>query len=145
MTVIDINKYHGCEVLADLNYPQALGEFDFVIDNGTTEHCFNVAQAMLNAVNAMKVGGHILHTAPITQINHGFYNFSPIFFKLFYQAAGIEMLKFELYDTPQHPIPSAELFGGEVPIRPDVWALVIGRKVVKKLFAYPVQEQWKCG
>jgi hypothetical protein len=85
LTCVDYAQIRGGERIADLNLPQDLGEFDLVIDPGTTEHCFNVGQALLNAARAVKVGGYIFHTSPMTMVNHGFYNFSPTLFYDFYK------------------------------------------------------------
>ena len=81
---VDTVNWRGFERIADLNYPQTLGKFDLVIDPGTTEHCFNIGQAMLNGANAVKKGGHIYHSPPMTMINHGFYNVCPTMLYDFY-------------------------------------------------------------
>src|SRR5216683_2125953 len=50
--VIDAAKLRGMERVVDLNQPlpQDLARrFDLVVDTGTCEHCFNVAQAFCNA------------------------------------------------------------------------------------------------
>lgn len=67
---------------ADLNFeqPQWAERFDLVINPGTAEHCFNVAGALFNAWGAVKKGGHVLHVAPATMMNHGFWNFCPTVF-----------------------------------------------------------------
>lgn len=84
LSCVDIAEIRGGEIVADLNQPQVLGEFDFVLNPGTIEHCFNIAQAMENASRAVRVGGHIYHSAPMTHINHGFYNLNPTFFYDYY-------------------------------------------------------------
>ena len=80
LTVVDFTKDRGMETIADLNYPQEFGKFDLVIDPGTLEHCFNIAQAFVNAAASVKVGGRIFHLSPMTMINHGFYNLCPTLF-----------------------------------------------------------------
>jgi hypothetical protein len=55
-----------------------------VLDCGTTEHCFNVGQAIINAAHAVKPGGAIFHCFPMCVMNHGFWNASPTAFKDFY-------------------------------------------------------------
>ena len=92
LTCVDAVAHDGVDRIADLNYPQALGEYDLVIDAGTIEHCFNIGQALINAANAVKIGGVILHTPPMTMVNHGFYNLCPTLFPHFYLANGFEML-----------------------------------------------------
>lgn len=88
LTIVDYVRERGCEMVADLNYPQDLGQFDFVIDPGTLEHCFSIGQAMMNAANAVKPGGRIFHISPMTMINHGFYNLCPTLFYDFYEQNG---------------------------------------------------------
>lgn len=51
LDVFDVIKERGCEIIADLNYPivdEHLGQYDVVMDVGTLEHCFNIAQAGMN-------------------------------------------------------------------------------------------------
>ena len=56
-------------------------EFDLVINNGTGEHVFNQHSVFLNMHNITKKDGLMLNILPfIDWINHGFYNFNPIFF-----------------------------------------------------------------
>ena len=92
LTCVDAVAHEGVDIVADLNYPQQLGEFDLVIDAGTIEHCFNIGQAIINASNAVKVGGTILHTSPMTMVNHGFYNLNPTLFMDYYKANGFDII-----------------------------------------------------
>ena len=76
-------------------------KYDLVINNGTGEHIFNQYSLFLNMHNVTKKNGLMLHLLPfIDWINHGFYNFNPIFF------AGVLCFTFFLLPTP-HPPPSA--------------------------------------
>ena len=59
-----------------------------MIDAGTIEHCFNIAQAILNAAQAVAPGGHVFHAPPMTMLNHGFYNLNPTLFHDFYGQNG---------------------------------------------------------
>ena len=80
VTVIDIVNARGFERIVDLNEPlpaDLVGQFDFVIDTGTCEHCFNVGVAFRNACEAVKQHGFLVHAAPMNRYNHGFWNFSP--------------------------------------------------------------------
>lgn len=88
LSVIDFVKDKGTEKVANLNEPHDLGQFDVVIDPGTLEHCFNIGQALMNAANAVKLGGHILHLSPMNMPNHGFYNLSPTLYHDFYSQNG---------------------------------------------------------
>ncbi len=98
LTVVDFTAERGIEIIADLNYPHDLGQFDVVIDPGTLEHCFNIGQAMMNAANAVKLGGVLLHLSPMLMMNHGFYNLCPTLFNDFYEQNGWEV---EIAMVPQ--------------------------------------------
>jgi len=77
---VDIVASRGREEIFDLNQPQDFGKYDIVLDCGTTEHCANIWQATINAANAVKPGGVIFHTPPLTMLNHGFYCIQPTFY-----------------------------------------------------------------
>jgi SAM-dependent methyltransferase len=89
---VDIQQEPGLHrpptLRSDLNYPWVAFpgqyEFDLVVDHGTIEHCFNVAQAVLNLASVVRNGGQILLNLPLNVHNHGYYNFSPIFFLDFF-------------------------------------------------------------
>lgn len=61
-----------------------LGEFQIVIDPGTSEHIFNVARALGTMAECVALGGFIYHMVPMASWNHGYWNFSPIVFTEFY-------------------------------------------------------------
>lgn len=81
MRCIDVNPSRGEEEKLDLNeeWPtrEYIGEFDLVIDAGTIEHCANIGQAIRNAMLAVRPGGHVFHSPPLSMVNHGFYNVCP--------------------------------------------------------------------
>ena len=78
VTAID---FHGTEkaLQLDLNGPVDLGrKFDIVMNIGTLEHVFNVAQGFKTVHDHTRPGGFMLHGMPFTGwIEHGFYNFNP--------------------------------------------------------------------
>src|SRR5579872_5734142 len=55
LSVVDIREERGCETTVDLNQPADLGRFELVLDHGTIEHCFNIAQAAQNLAAAVKL------------------------------------------------------------------------------------------
>jgi hypothetical protein len=63
----------------DLNGPIALNRrFDVVINHGTAEHIFNVAQVFKTVHDYTVPGGLMMHESPFTGwIEHGFYNLQP--------------------------------------------------------------------
>lgn len=136
---VDVHASRGCEEIADLNEPQDFGKHDLVIDFGTTEHCFNIAQALKNAAEAVRVGGVIFHSVPLCMMNHGFYNFSPTTFFDFYEQNGwtVEVALITSGDK-QQPAPRMQRFqiGGE-------WALVIAaRRFTDTPMKWPQQAKY---
>jgi hypothetical protein len=78
---VDVIAHKGFERIVDLNDHQMWPmPYSLVINPGTLEHCFNIGQAWANAWNAVAVGGHILNVAPVTMLNHGYWNINPIAF-----------------------------------------------------------------
>ncbi|MBF0269682.1 MAG: class I SAM-dependent methyltransferase [Alphaproteobacteria bacterium] len=93
-TFIDLYDPSPDALKIDLNEPIPQDfhqKFDAVIDGGTIEHCFNVAQAIANMALATRVGGVATNGNPLFALNHGFYNMNPIFYEKFYEANGFEM------------------------------------------------------
>ncbi len=84
---IDASRYEQATVIADLNKPlprELHNSYDIVYDGGTSEHVFNVEQALKNMMCLPKIGGHlIIHTMANNSFGHGLYQFSP---ELFYRA-----------------------------------------------------------
>ncbi|MDC3156825.1 hypothetical protein OA855_03395 [Pelagibacteraceae bacterium] len=86
----DLNK----NILETYNYNQ---KYDLVINNGTGEHVFNQYTLFLNFHNLTKVNGIMLNILPfIDWINHGFYNFNPIFFADLAASNNYEIMKISL-------------------------------------------------
>jgi hypothetical protein len=85
---VDIRPSRGIERVVDLNLPCDLGRYDAVLDAGTTEHCFNIGQALINAASAVAPGGWIFHSPPLSMANHGFYNLNPTLLHDFYTQNG---------------------------------------------------------
>ncbi len=91
LTCVDVVANFGKEKIIDLNYEHDLGKFDLVIDPGTCEHCFNIAQALINAAEAVKPRGFIFHINPMNVMNHGFYNVCPTLMHDFYDQNAWEL------------------------------------------------------
>lgn len=91
LDVFDIEQERGGEILCDLNKPideAHVGKYDFVVDVGTLEHCFNIGQAALNMASMLNAGGVIFHENPFNWGNHGFYGLNPTWYADFYGQAG---------------------------------------------------------
>ncbi len=113
MDVFDIVQERGGEILCDLNDPmdpRHACQYDFVLDVGTLEHCFNIGQAARNMVSLLGAGGVIFHENPFNWGNHGFYGLCPTWYADFYGQAGFQLhdLRFLLRDGKQIPLAGAE-------------------------------------
>ena len=86
----DLNK----NIKEDYNFNQ---KYELVINNGTGEHVFNQYSLFLNFHNLTKINGIMLNILPfIDWINHGFYNFNPIFFADLAASNNYELIKLSL-------------------------------------------------
>jgi SAM-dependent methyltransferase len=103
---IDINPNADIQLDFSQELPSHLsGSAQLVIDMGTSEHIFNVAQVFKNIVQLLKVGGVVIHLSPVSWFNHGFYNFNPLLFNEFYTANGFRRLEHHLIWSPlQYPL-----------------------------------------
>lgn len=96
---MDFDASEGCSIIHDLNQPlpdEYENCFDFVMENGTIEHVFDIKTAIGNIAKTVKVGGVVCHVSPLDAFNHGFYNFSVNFFHDFYRANGYGEMEFYL-------------------------------------------------
>ena len=96
LAIFDITKYEGNEIEWDFNHPipkKFRGKFDIVIDAGTCEHIFNIAQALSNVQLMLCQNGIAYHGGPLCWPNHGFYGYNPTLFADFYEANDCEILE----------------------------------------------------
>ena len=142
LTCVDVQKFDGVDVVADLNHPQDLGQYDLVIDPGTVEHCFNVGTAILNAANAVKVGGSILQGGPLSMMNHGFYNLNPTLFYDLYTQNGWDV-KINIVDSDGRygPVPAVQRFK----VAPECSLLVLATRKSDAALRLPVQTKYLKG
>lgn len=94
VTSIDCSDYEGATIVHDMNTPvRDMRQFDTVLDFGTSEHIFDVKTVFGNIKNLCKPGGSIIHFLPANNFcGHGFYQFSPIFFRSLYdEKSGIDI------------------------------------------------------
>lgn len=146
--VIDIVAARGMERIVDLNTPLPAdleARFDFDIDTGTCEHCFNVAQAFSNACAAVAVGGYLVHAAPLTRMNHGFWNFSPTVYPDFLLDNGFKILFMSGMTCDL-----VKVFGPfEVPpfarfaAPADAGIFVVAERLEQRAFTWPVQRKYR--
>jgi len=93
MTAIDFDGTERALKL-DLNNPIDLQrQFDVVMNLGTVEHVFNVAQAMKTVHDHTRPGGLMVHGLPFAGwVDHGFYSFNPTFYWDLAAANGYSVL-----------------------------------------------------
>src|SRR5690348_12399209 len=95
--VMDAVQWENEDLVLDLNKPLRLwtrwrvGQADLVIDPGSIEHCFNIAQAFDNVDRLLAKGGIVYHQSAAAFPNHGFWSISPTAFYDFYQSRGYEL------------------------------------------------------
>lgn len=93
MAAID---FHGTEqaLKLDLNDPVDLQrQFHVVLNLGTVEHVFNVAQAFKTIHDHTLPGGLMVHGMPFAGlVDHGFYSFNPTFYLDLAAINGYEVL-----------------------------------------------------
>ena len=131
----------------DLNRPVPfVAIWDVVINHGTMEHIFNVAQFLLTMHDACADGGLMIHDAPFTGwIDHGFYAFNPT---LFYDLAaknGYEIVTMAMHEIRSRLIVRLEnrehiqrlAAVGKVPNNAMLFAVL--RKRGNKPFRIPMQ------
>lgn len=156
LDVFDIVQERGDEILCDLNEPmfelkatepielvERYQSYDFVLDVGTLEHCFNIGQAAKNMVGLLKAGGIIFHGNPHCSGNHGFYGLQPTWYADFYGQDGFELLYCKLMvhgsDEPLDvPLTARFSFGA-----PEVNIFATARRNEIKPIIYPQQTKYK--
>lgn len=131
----------------DLNAPlPPLGMFDVVMNHGTAEHIFNIAQVFTSIHNACKVGGLMIHESPFTGWpDHGFYCLQPTLFYDLAAANGYEIVSIDLEHIESktfHPVWSRDymtelLMGGAV--KNNSMLYVVLRKKTADVFRVPMQ------
>lgn len=142
---VDIVQSRKVERVLDLNDVHDLGSFDLVIDPGTTEHCFNIGQAMMNAARAVRVGGHIYHSHPMTMMNHGFYNICPTMPYDFYTQNGWKVKLMEARHRVQDlavPIPPESAFSRYARVEREVGVITLAQRLTGDELRWPMQEKY---
>jgi hypothetical protein len=142
---VDIVAARGNEIIQDLNEPvgqHLFGRYAAVIDAGTLEHCFNVAQA---ARNIAAMTGVVLHLNPLNMYNHGFYNFSPTWYQDFYETNGFVVERLEIvWNVAQAPssapAPAFQRFQG---VPETSMLLAVARRREVREIRWPTQKKYR--
>ena len=148
LTVFDIVKERGNEIICDLNEPiepisaNRPFSYDFVLDIGTIEHCFNIGQAIKNIANLPQIGGIIMHENPFFMPNHGFYSLNPTFYTDFYETNGFKVLECLLiHGKEQAKPPPTSRFKTEAMDATNVFFMA--ERVEFRPFVWPTQTKYK--
>jgi len=82
---LDVSDYQQSEIICNLNYPLSLqytGQYDVVFDAGTLEHLSNLPMALTNIFGLLMKDGIYYFGLPCNNWpDHGFFQFSPTFFR----------------------------------------------------------------
>ncbi|MDH5545023.1 MAG: hypothetical protein OEZ43_05485 [Gammaproteobacteria bacterium] len=148
LDIVDIVQARGAEIILDLNYPidqKFHQQYDIIIDGGTIEHCFNIAQAIKNIALSVREGGFILNCNPFSCFNHGFYNLNPTFYFDFYTDNGFDIVFQELIinavvDPKLISVPPTRRFI-DGPI--DASNILIAQRHTVQDIEWPVQTKYK--
>jgi len=102
LNALDYSSFENADIIHDLNIPikNEKKQFDTVIDFGTSEHVFDVAQCLKNISSLCKINGHIIHCLPANNnCGHGFWQFSPeLFFSIYDNKNGFSETEIYLID-----------------------------------------------
>lgn len=101
---LDNSSFENASIIHDLNLPipgNFINKYDCILDCGTIEHIFDVKTVIENIKNMLKINGVFLIVTPCNNFpGHGFYQFSPEFFRtVFSKKAGYETLGATLYEV----------------------------------------------
>ncbi len=142
----DFEEIRGGEVIADLNQPLSSthhDKYDVVIDTGTLEHCFNVGVAFENMCRLARVNGLIISAAPMTKINHGFWNFSPCAYDNYFSQNNFDQLFLGAFAKSENGIHQINLSNNGRQISPPESILIaIARRTSQSTFIFPTQQKY---
>lgn len=148
LDIVDIVQARGDEIILDLNFPVPSGlrgNYALVIDSGTCEHCFNIAQSVKNVAEMCAKGGFVLHGNPLNMFNHGFYNLNPTWYFDFYETNGFSL---QFLRAIKNSVRAPELI--EVPASgrfmhapENASILAIAQREAVQEIVWPVQAKYK--
>lgn len=130
---------------SDLNAPlPPMGEFDVVINHGTAEHVFDVAQVFRSMHDACKPGALMIHESPFTGWrDHGFYCLQPTLFYDLAAANGYDVVSVHVEEIKEQKIIAVESREHMTELLPNVpdnaMLFVVYRKVADEPFRVPLQ------
>jgi hypothetical protein len=142
----DFEEIRGGEIKCDLNLPigrDHYSKYDIVIDTGTLEHCFNVGVAFENMCRLSKIGGIIISAAPMTKINHGFWNFSPCAYENYFMQNNFEILFLSGFYKDKEGLKQLEVSPNGRQVVPQESLLIsVARRLEGSTFKLPIQQKY---
>ncbi|MFE3837257.1 hypothetical protein [Pseudogemmobacter sonorensis] len=151
---MDFTDKEGAAHIHDLNtpLPEALkGQFDLVIDGGTTEHVFHIGQALDTCHELLRPGGLFMsYVSADGWFGHGFFQTGPdVPWRYWHHARGYEMLEVTLvcrtapFDLIAVEDPTGKPRGGERALAGPHMILTAARKpLVAPPYALPIQSHY---
>jgi hypothetical protein len=118
-------------------------KYDFVIDVGSAEHCFNIGTAFVNMASLLKRGGVILHENPHDWGNHGFYGIQPTLYADFYGQPGFKLHECWLCPRGDEPIKDIERRKRFAYNGPEANMIAIAERTEILPITFPVQGKYK--
>jgi len=113
------------------------------VDTGTLEHCFNVGTAFENMCKLVRIGGLILSAAPMTKINHGFWNFSPCAYENYYEQNKYKILFLAGFYKDKGEIKKIKIEKNKrVIYPPEALIICVARKTSESTFKIPIQKKY---
>lgn len=124
MEALDFTDAEGAQHVHDLNHPcpdHLRGQFDVVLDGGTTEHIFHIGAALDTCHELLKPGGVVMsYVAADGWFGHGFFQTGPdVPWRYWHHARGYEMLEVSIAPRAfpgqliEIPDPTGQPRGGE--------------------------------
>jgi hypothetical protein len=143
---LDLSEGRGGETPFDLSTPmppKLRGRYDFVFDCISFQ-VFNVVEAMRTMIDAVRVGGSVLTTSPVTMVNTGYWCPSPVAIDDFLRANGFRLDTAKVfqgtYGGPEIPV-ARDRRARLVP--DDAWNVVLATKTEHVAITYPVMAKFR--
>lgn len=140
--IFDGVVHRGFEEVVNLNEPldsKYYEQFDLVIDTGTLEHCFNVGTAFKNVCQSIKKDGYFMTAAPITKLNHGYWNFGTIVYSDGFGWNGFEITQAK-YLKQGEILPKEVINRQRIPLLSI--AFIIAKRTEIKEWVWPIQGKY---
>lgn len=151
MEAMDFTDSEGAQHIHDLNLPcpEALkGQFDLVVDGGTSEHIFHISQALETCHALLKPGGLMMSFVSCDGwFGHGFFQTGPdVPWRYWHHARGYQMEEVSIvarkspFDLVAIPDPTGQPRGGERALSGPHLILYACRKpLIEKNYRAPIQ------